>query len=149
MYSLSAEISESISVSEKIKELIYLNDHFENKPFHYTYCAKEQEEVRRIRSKYLPKEENKLDLLRRLDANVLQKATMYAIIAGVTGALIFGVGLYFCIVSSHLLFIAGILISIIGMAILAVAYPVYNRTVQKERARIAPEILRLSEDLMK
>jgi len=40
-------------------------------------------------------------------------------------------------------------IGIIGMAVLAVAYPLYNRTLKKERERIAPEILRLTDELMK
>jgi len=33
--------------------------------------------------------------------------------------------------------------------VLAVAYPLYNRTLKKERERIAPEILRLTDELMK
>lgn len=58
--------------------------------FQYTYSAAEQEEVKRIRSKYLPKKENKMETLRRLDA---QRATIASIIIGVTGALILGLGM--------------------------------------------------------
>ncbi len=35
------------------------------------------------------------------------------------------------------------------MILIALAYPVYNRVLKKERARIAPEILRLTEELLK
>jgi len=35
------------------------------------------------------------------------------------------------------------------MAVVAVAYPLYNRVLKKERDRIAPEILRLMDELMK
>ena len=49
--------------------------------FQYTYSAKEQAKIREIRSKYLPKEENKMEQIQRLDASVTQKATMYAIIS--------------------------------------------------------------------
>ena len=42
----------------------------------------------------------------------------------------------------------GIVIGIIGAALTSVAYPVYNAIVKKERARITPEILSLTEELM-
>lgn len=117
--------------------------------FQYTYSAKEQAEIKRIRSKYTPKEENKMEQLQRLDASATQKATMYAIIVGVIGALILGTGMSCCMVWTDALLIPGIVIGVIGMAVLAVAYPLYNRTLKKERERIAPEILRLTDELMK
>ena len=126
-----------------------MNESKQNSPFRYTYRAKEQEEIKRIRSKYLPKEENKMELLRRMDAQVTQKATMYSIIVGVIGALILGVGMCCCMVWADSVFALGIIVGLIGMAVLALAYPLYNRTIKKERERIAPEILRLTEDLMK
>jgi len=121
----------------------------ENKTFQYTYCAKEQEEIKRIRSKYVPREENKMEQLRRLDAQVTRKATMYAIIVGVVGALILGTGMSCCMVWGGRVFAFGIVIGLAGMAVLAVAYPLYNRVLKKERERIAPDILRLTEELMK
>lgn len=124
-------------------------DHPEKTTFQYTYSAKEQEEIQRIRSKYLPKEENKMELLRRLDAQVTQKASMYSIIAGVIGALIFGIGMCCCLVWADSVFALGIVVGVIGIAILALAYPLYNRTIKRERERIAPEVLRLTQELMK
>lgn len=126
-----------------------MNDNRENKTFQYTYCAKEQEEIKRIRSKYVPREENKMEQLRRLDAQVTRKATMYAIIVGVVGALILGTGMSCCMVWGGMVFAFGIVIGLAGMAVLAVAYPLYNRVLKKERERIAPDILRLTEELMK
>ena len=125
-----------------------MNDNQKNTTFQYTYSAKEQEELKRIRAKYIPQEENKMELLRRLDAQVTQKATMYAIIVGVIGALILGLGMSCCMVWADSVFVLGIIVGVLGMAIIALAYPLYNRTLQKERARIAPEVLRLTEDLM-
>ncbi|MBQ8200197.1 MAG: hypothetical protein IJZ74_00350 [Clostridia bacterium] len=117
--------------------------------FQYTYSSREQAAVREIRSKYLPKEESQLEQLQRLDASVTQKATMYAIIVGVIGAMILGAGMSCCMVWTSALLIPGIVIGVIGMAVLAVAYPLYNHTLKKERERIAPEILRLTDELMK
>lgn len=115
--------------------------------FQYTYCAKEQEELKRIRSKYLPREEDKLELVRRLDAQVTRKAAAYAVTDGVLGTLVFGVGLCCCLVwGSYML---GVMVGVVGMALLALAYPLHIRIAQKERRRIAPQILRLTEELMK
>ena len=126
-----------------------MNEDQKNTTFQYTYSAKEQEELKRIRNKYLPKEENKMELLRRLDAQVTQKATMYSMIVGIIGTLIFGIGMCCCMIWADSVFVLGIIIGVIGMGVLALAYPLYNRTIKKERERIAPEILRLTEDLMK
>jgi len=126
-----------------------MNDDQKNTTFQYTYSAREQEEIKRIRNKYLPKEENKMELLRRLDAQVTQKATMYSMIVGIIGTLILGIGMCCCMIWADSVFVLGIIVGVIGMGILALAYPLYNRTIKTERERIAPEVLRLTEDLMK
>ena len=61
--------------------------------FQYTYSAGEQLEVERIRKKYLPQEESKLDRLRRLDRSVSRKAQSRALTLGISGALIMGAGM--------------------------------------------------------
>lgn len=121
----------------------------QNKSFQYTYSAREQEEIRAIRSKYVPREESKLEQLQRLDASVSRKATLYALIAGVLGALIMGTGMSCCMVWAGTWFVPGVIIGVTGMALTAAAYPLYCRVQKKERERIAPEILRLTDELMK
>lgn len=127
----------------------------ENKEtFKMTYSAQQQEEIQSIRKKYVPKEESKMDQLRALDARVNQKATIVSIVVGITGSLILGGGMSLSMSDlGHALGSAalpvGIVIGVIGIAILACAYPLYNRTLKKEREKIAPEILRLSDELMK
>ena len=121
----------------------------QNNTFQYTYSAKEQDKIKEIRSKYVRKEENKMEQLQRLDASVTQKATMYSLIVGIIGALILGMGMSFCMVFGNGWFIPGIVIGLIGMAVVGVAYPLYNRVLKKERERIAPEVLRLTDELMK
>lgn len=126
-----------------------MSDNQNNATFQYTYSARDQEELKRIRNKYVPKEENKMDQLRRLDARVTQKATMNAIIVGVIGALILGIGMCCCMVWLDSVFVFGIVIGVIGLMVAALAYPVYMRTLKKEKERVAPEILRLADALMK
>lgn len=117
--------------------------------FRYTYSAKEQEEIKKIREKYIPKEENKMEQLRRLDQEVTRKGTLYSILIGVIGSLLLGLGMSCTLVWQGIWFIPGIIIGVIGMAIVAVAYPVYNIVTKREREKIAPEIIRLTEELIK
>ena len=117
--------------------------------FSYTYSAEEQQELKRIREKYLPKEENKMEQLRSLDSKATGKATMIAIIIGVIGALLLGVGMCCTMVWQGKWFVPGIFIGIIGIGIVAIAYPIYNKTLKTEREKIAPEVLRLTEELLK
>lgn len=125
--------------------------------FNYTYSAKEQEEIKAIRKKYeMPKEaEDKITQLRRLDAAVSQKATSVALIFGIVGAIVMGSGMSLImtdigkILGAKLAMIIGIVVGIIGIALVCLAYPVYNRTLKKERKKIAAEIIRLTDELMK
>ena len=129
----------------------------ESQSFNYTYSAKEQEELKRIREKYTSREENKLDRLRRLDAGVTQKAQAIALVFGVIGVLILGLGLSLALSElgeilgayKNMAMLFGIIIGVIGGIIAGVAYPVYNWVLNKERKKIAPEIIRLTDELMK
>ena len=102
----------------------------EKEKFSYTYSAKEQEEVNRIRKKYVA-EDNKLEQLRRLDAGVTEKATAVSIIVGVVGALVLGVGMCCAMVWQGMWFIPGIVIGLVGMAVVAMPYPIYQKVLKK------------------
>ncbi len=132
----------------KMEEVITMEKN-QGTAFQYTYSAREQAEIKRIRSKYLPREESKLEQLQRLDASVTQKATMLSIIVGVLGSLLLGLGMSCCMVFSRQWFIPGIVIGVLGLLVVSAAYPLYNRVLKKERERIAPEILRLTDELTK
>lgn len=116
--------------------------------FNYTYSAKQQEEIKKIRNKYIIQEEDKMQQLRRMDQSVTQKSTMYSIVVGVIGALVMGIGMSCCLVWQEHLFIPGILIGMVGIALVSMAYPVYNHVTKKEREKIAPEIIRLTDELI-
>ena len=125
----------------------------ENHSFEYTYSAERQQEIEAIRKKYLPKEEDKMERLRKLHSIPTQKAQSASIAVGVIGALILGTGMSLCLTElgtalGMFAFIIGILIGLIGLAMVALAYPIFNRILHKERERIAPEILRLADELM-
>lgn len=121
----------------------------EKEAFVYTYSAKEQSEVERIRQKYMPSEPDKLEQIRRLDEGVTRKATTVSLMVGILGALILGGGMSCCMVAGGVWMLPGILLGVVGLAMVAAAYPLYQHILKKERAKIAPEILRLTDELMK
>ena len=124
-------------------------DQQDREKFEYIYSAKEQAEIKNIRKKYTSPQQDKMEQLRRLDAGVTEKANVVAIMVGVIGALIMGIGMCCSMVWQGLWFIPGIMIGLVGMAVLAAAYPIYQKVIQKEREKIAPEIIRLTDELMK
>ena len=125
----------------------------ENNAFEYTYSAQRQQEVEEIRKAYLPKQEDKMDQLRKLHALPTQKAQAASIALGVIGALILGTGMSLCMTDlgaalGGLAMAVGIPVGIAGIVLVALAYPVFKRRLKKERERIAPEVLRLTDELL-
>ena len=135
------------------------NNNFEENGFVYNYSAKEQAEVKRIREKYMsaPKAEDKMARLRKLDASVTRAAQIVALIFGIVGAIILGLGMSiimtdlseFMGLGNDMAMIVGIIIGIVGVVLVSVAYPIYNVIVKIKRKKIAPEIIRLTDELMK
>ncbi len=119
--------------------------------FTYEYTAKQQKEIREIREKYRqkPNEISQIEKLRRLDASVTKKGTLVSMIVGVLGCLILGTGMSCVMVWGEHLFLIGVLIGIIGLIGVICAYPLYTHITKKERERLAPEILKLTDELLK
>ena len=116
--------------------------------FQYTYSAPEQSEVKKIREKYLPKEMTKLDQLRALDASVTRRGNAISVVHGTLYTLLLGLGMSCCMVWAGTWFLPGIVIGCVGLAGVAATYPIYNRIVKQDKAKLAPEILRLTEELI-
>ncbi len=135
-------------------------DHNDNNRFNYTYSAKEQAKIKRIREKYAadpkPAEPDKMEQIRRLDADVTKKGTTAALALGILGTLIMGFAMSLIMtdlkeilgVYAENALLIGIIIGFVGMVGIIVAYPLYQHMVSKERKRIAPEILRLTDELL-
>ena len=131
----------------------------ENNGFQYTYSAKEQAELKRIRDKYTaPTEvEDKMARLRRLDASVTNTAQAVALVFGVIGTLILGFGMSLVMtelaeslgISGDAAMVIGIIVGIVGGILASLAYPIYNAIVKVKRKKLAPEIIRLTDELMK
>ena len=125
--------------------------------FNYTYSAVEQDEIRKIREKYQPKVEDDMSKLRKLDAEVTNKATINSLVVGIIGALVMGTGMSLVMTDLGMVLglqgnfnlVVGIIVGLVGLVLAGVAYPVYRKVLKREREKAAPEILRLTEELIK
>lgn len=117
----------------------------DNNKFSYTYSADSKDEIAKIREKYSPREETPLEKIKRLDGSVTNKATMVSIIIGIISSLVLGVGMCCCMVWTQF-FALGIIVGIIGIIGVTMAYPVYKKVLAKERAKVAPQILALTDE---
>ena len=135
------------------------NNNQENNGFTYTYSAKDQAELKRIRDRYTVPTvaEDKMTRLRRLDASVTNTAQAVALVFGVIGTLILGFGMSLVMtelaeslgISGDAAMAIGIIIGIVGGILASLAYPIYNAIVKAKRKKLAPEIIRLTDELMK
>lgn len=130
----------------------------DQKVFEYNYSATEQAEIKKIREKYTLQEkktESEIDLLRELDAGVTKKGLIAALTLGIISTLILGAGM--SLVMTELgknlniehAFVIGILMGVIGLIGVIMAFPLYKFIVKRERARIAPQIIKISDELLK
>lgn len=125
--------------------------------FNYTYSASQQKEIEEIRKKYITDtstaEADKMEQLRKLDYSVTRKASTISLSVGILSVLIMGSGM--SLVMTDLgkslgmagTSLTGILIGVAGMAGVILAYPLYRRIIEKERRKIAPQILKLTDEL--
>ena len=131
----------------------------EKNGFSFTYSAREQAEIKRIRSKYTVSDinEDKMARLRRLDCSVTSAASTVSLIFGICGILTLGFGmslvmtdLALCLsLSKANAMLVGIAVGIVGGILTALAYPIYNCIVRIRRKALAPEIIRLTDELLK
>ena len=121
----------------------------ENNTFSYNYSAARNKEVESIRRKYMPHEESKLERLKKLDLRVQMAGTIESLCFGIVGALIFGIGMcFFLDVFTGAAWLTALLM-VLGSLIMIPAYPIYRCIALKTKTELTPEILRLSEEIIK
>ena len=116
--------------------------------FNYTYSARDKEYLEGIKMKYSEKPENKVEQIKKLDAEMTRKPTIVSLIIGILGSLVMGTGMSMCMVWTDTLLVLGIVIGVIGIGVACLAYPIYNLILKGERDRLAPIILSLCDELL-
>ena len=115
--------------------------------FSYNYSAQQNREVQEIRNRYLPKEESKLEELKRLDRKVQTSGQAQALSIGIIGCLIFGTGMCFALGVLGSSMLLGVIIGLVGVLVMLPAYPIYRRCRSKAKAANQERILELAAEL--
>ena len=116
--------------------------------FTYSYSASQKAEIEAIRRKYLPRQETRMEELRRLDSAVTKKSAAFDIAWGTLFAQIFGGGLSLSLEQSGTLLLAGIALGLPGLIGMLLTYPLYVRLERRGREKIAERILAISDELL-
>lgn len=128
-----------------------MNNDDKNGGFRLDYSAPtddERREIESIREKYLPQKENatKMDRLRALDAKIARSARAAAVFIGITGTLIFGLGM--CMVLEWSAVAGGVAVSVLGAAVAACAHPLHTFLLKRGKEKYGDEIIKLSGELL-
>jgi hypothetical protein len=111
--------------------------------------------VQKIRTQYTEKQHTELDALKALDAKVKRPANVFAYTYGSLGAIVMGAGMSLVMTDIGTMLglestmVPGIVIGIVGMAMALNTYPIYKKILSSRKKKFAPEILALSEKLMR
>ena len=126
-----------------------MTDTNNSKEFEFTYSTSQQEKIERIRKKYLPKQESKMEQLIKLDKQAENPGQIIFITIGVLGCLLLGIGMSCTMVGNVEIgvFAMGIAVGVIGLILAGVAYPIKQKVTEKERAKIADQIIALTDEL--
>lgn len=105
----------------------------------------------RIASEYDQKPASKLVALKKLDRRAKLPAQVFTYTFGVIGALILGVGMCLCmgVIGQGLppAMPLGVVIGVIGIAMVSVNYPVYKKLLEKGRKKYAFEVMELAKEI--
>ena len=110
--------------------------------------------VQKIRSEYTEKQHTELDALKALDAKVKRPANVFGYTYGSIGAIVMGAGMSLVMtdigakIGLTATMVPGIAIGVAGMGMALTTYPIYKKILSKRRAKFAPQILKISENLV-
>lgn len=111
--------------------------------------------VQKIRTQYTERQHTELDELKALDVKVKKPANVFAYTYGAAGAVVMGAGMSLvmtdigAMIGLTATMAPGIAVGVVGLGMALSTYPNYNRVLKQEREKIAPEILHLSDELLK
>ena len=103
-----------------------------------------------IAKDYAPKEDSKIIALKKLDAKAKMPATVFTYSFGIGSGLVAGLGMSLAmqaIGGGPLWTGLGILLGVIGFLGCGVNYPIYEKKLEKTKAKYAYEILELARQI--
>ena len=105
--------------------------------------------VERVLSNYQEKETSKIDELKALDRKAKRFPNVFAYVFGSLSSLVLGFGMFLAmeIILPGFMWL-GIIIGVIGIALVTVNYFLYNILMAKNKAKYANQIKALSEEIL-
>lgn len=103
-------------------------------------------EVEQIRSKYLPQDQNKLEQLKKLDKQSTVPGKKAILIMSIISLLFIASSIF--IFTSAKWILTGAICGVLGVSTILLMKPVYSLVTEKERTRLAPQIMRLSDEIL-
>ncbi len=101
-----------------------------------------------IKDKYVPREKSNVDTLKELDAKVHRTPMIFAITFGVIATLIMGFGMCLALEALFNVIWLGIIIGVIGIALMCATYPIYKHMLAKSKKENSKAILSLSDEIL-
>ena len=110
--------------------------------------------VQKIRTQYTEKQHTELEALKELDAKVKRPAKVFAYTYGSLGAIVMGAGMSLVMTEIGAVIgvtsmVPGIAVGVVGMGMTLTTYPIYKKMLSSRRKKYAPEIMKLSDKIMK
>ncbi|MCR4955950.1 MAG: hypothetical protein K6A30_04645 [Lachnospiraceae bacterium] len=115
--------------------------------FEYNYSADKQREIEGILRKYVDDNGDVYEQIVTLDKKAERRGTVMSVTMGAIGTLIMGIGMSIIMVGQVAFFAIGVLVGVIGLGIISLAYPLYKKITQKDREKVAVEIINLSSQV--
>lgn len=101
-----------------------------------------------LRDEYSEHKETKLDSLKKMDRRVKRPAKIFACTFGAAGTLILGTGMCFAMKVIGNLVPLGIVIGLVGIAMVSVNYFLYRHILASRRKKYGANIVALSDELL-
>ncbi len=103
-----------------------------------------------IAKEYAPKENSKINALKKLDAKAKRPANVFAYTFGIVSSLVAGLGMSLSmqvIGGTTLLTAIGIVIGVIGFTCMSINYPIYKKLLENGKKKYAYEIVELAREI--
>ena len=111
--------------------------------------------VQKIRTQYTEKQHTELDELKALDAKVKRPANVFAYVYGSLSAVIMGAGMSLVMTDIGTVLgitdglLPGIVTGIVGLVMVLANYPICRKILTSRKKKFAPQIMALSDRIMK
>lgn len=104
--------------------------------------------AQKIHTEYTENKSSDVDKLCALDRKVKTPANIFAYTFGIIGALVLGTGMCFAMKVIGNAMALGIVIGVLGIAMVSITYPIYKTILKSRKAKYSKEIISLSEKIM-